>query len=262
MGDRIVDLVEDAALLPVLELDRRWAGYALCDLDPHYRANARYIGAVRDGRVEAVVLIYTVPAFTALQPCGDHDAVRRVMEGAGGLPATPYLLVRRADLPALETRYRVDRAWTMLRMVVTGDTLRPAPAVDATLYPLTPNDLPTILALYALWPDTVFTPYMLDYGVYYGAFRGGELLALAGTHAFSLRYSMGMIGNVFTHPAWRGRGLAAATTGAVAAALLRDGAREVGLNVREDNAPAIAAYSRLGFTVHEPFWEGYAALKA
>jgi len=33
------------------------------------------------------------------------------------------------------------------------------------------------------------------------------------------------------------------------------------LNVREDNAPAITAYSRLGFSVHEPFWEGAATLR-
>jgi len=39
---------------------------------------------------------------------------------------------------------------------------------------------------------------------------------------------------------------------------MEGGARDVVLNVREDNTAAIGAYTRLGFTVHEPFWEGYA----
>lgn len=259
---RIVDLTEDDAILPALEQDRRWAAYALCDLDPPYRGYARYIAAVRDGRAYAVVLIYTAPGFTALLPCGDHDGVRRIMAEAQNLPSTPFLLVRQPDLPAVEQRYGVDSAWTMLRLVVTARELRLSPRVQATLRPLSAADLPALRALYALWPETVFTPFMLEYGVYYGAFDGDALVAVAGTHAFAPARHIGAIGNVFTHPDHRGRGLAEATTGAVAAALVRDGAREVALNVREDNAPAIAAYSRLGFTLHEPYWEGYATLRA
>ena len=264
MIEHIVDLTEDDAILPALEQDRRWAAYALCDLDPPYRGYARYIAAVRDGRAYAVVLIYAAPGFTALLPCGDHDGVRRIMAQAEGLPVTPFLLVRQPDLPAVEQRYGVEIAWTMLRLVVTARELRPAPAAPATpiaLRPLLAADLPALRDLYALWPETVFTPFMLEYGVYYGAFDGDALVAVAGTHAFAPARHIGAIGNVFTHPAYRGRGLATAATGAVAAALVRDGAREVALNVREDNAPAIAAYRRLGFTLHEPYWEGYATLK-
>ena len=263
MNESVVDLTDDAAIVPVLEAQRHWAAYALCDLEPPHRPYARYIGAVRAGRVDAVALVYAPPGFTSLLPSGSAEGVRAILAGARDLPPKLLLIARRPDLPAVEARYHVDKKWTMLRMVVAARNLRPAPAVAPSVgvRPLSLTDLPTLQALYAMWPETVFTPFMFSCGVYYGAFVDGRLAAVAGTHALSARHGIAVIGNVFTHPAYRGRGLGTAVTGAVAHALMERGARDVVLNVREDNAPAIAAYSRLGFTVHEPFWEGNATLR-
>lgn len=260
MAEEIRDLTDDAAILSVLERDRRWAAYALCDLDPPYRAHSRFVGALRDGHPVAVVLLYTPPTFTAVLPCGDTSGIGAIMARVDKLPRSIFLLVRGADLPAVEMRYRVDSAWVMLRMTVAADDLPPPPPVDAEIVALTGADLPALEALYALHPDTVFEPSMLQRGIYYGAYRDGELVAVAGTHAISRRHRVAAIGNVFTHPTQRGRGLAQATTGAVARALARAGIREIALNVAEDNLPAVAAYSRLGFTVHQPYCEGHATL--
>jgi len=51
---------------------------------------------------------------------------------------------------------------------------------------------------------------------------------------------------VFTHPRYRGQGLAKATTAAVTRHLLAD-CDLVGLTVEEENEPAIAVYSGLGY---------------
>ena len=68
------------------------------------------------------------------------------------------------------------------------------------------------------------------------------------------------IGNVFTRPSARGRGLARATTTAVARELRASGIATIVLNVRRNNGPAIAVYRRLGFDVHGDFDEGLARL--
>ena len=149
----------------------------------------------------------------------------------------------------------------MLRYAATSTTLQVPPAPVAEVRPLSRANLPEMQDLYATWPDTVFNPLMLEQGIYFGAYEDGALVSVAGTHAYSLRYQAGMIGNVYTLPAHRGRGLAAATTWRVAAALLEAGVREVGLNVKDDNDPAIAVYTRIGFTLREPYWEGEMALR-
>jgi hypothetical protein len=63
---RIVDLTDDAVILPVLERDRRWAAYALCDLEAPYRAHARFFGALDGDHARAVVLVYALPTATSL----------------------------------------------------------------------------------------------------------------------------------------------------------------------------------------------------
>src|SRR5690606_9215602 len=101
-----------------------------------------------------------------------------------------------------------------------------------------------------------YDPAQVNRGVYYGV-RGddGRLLAAAGTHAVSLRARIGIVGNVFTAPKARGRGLGLRVTSAVVATLFDLGCREILLNVRADNEAALAIYRRLGFEVHCSFVE-------
>ena len=70
--------------------------------------------------------------------------------------------------------------------------------------------------------------------------------------AFEAR--LAVVGNVFTHDEFRGRGYAKAVTSAVTAELLRT-CDQVVLNVRSDNPPALQAYARLGYREHVRFEE-------
>ena len=58
--------------------------------------------------------------------------------------------------------------------------------------------------------------------------------------------SVGQIQGVWVHPDWRGRGLGAAGTATLAAAVLRSG-RTASLYVNDFNIAARAAYHRIGF---------------
>jgi predicted GNAT family acetyltransferase len=60
---------------------------------------------------------------------------------------------------------------------------------------------------------------------------------------------------VLTRLAYRGRGMARSCTSAVTEEALEQH-RDVVLNVREDNVPAISVYERLGYQTHGLFIEG------
>ena len=63
-------------------------------------------------------------------------------------------------------------------------------------------------ALYqASYPDTVFSAWMVQTGWYYGIRHGQAIVSVAGVHVYSSVYKVAALGNVTTHPDWRGRGL-------------------------------------------------------
>jgi RimJ/RimL family protein N-acetyltransferase len=252
----VCELDDDDQILELLSTQRPWSAYALCDLDPPHREFARYIGALRGGSLTAAVLVYSPPTFTSLQPFGDPADVSAIMSQAGHLPERPLLIAQTRSIAAVDSRYRLDRMWKMHRMAVTAAHFIPAPPVSAEVVRLTADELSAVQDFYSGWPDTVFAPSMLaSGGVYFGAVRGDQLVAVAGTHAVSTRHHMGVIGNVYTRPEHRGQGLATAVTGAVVEAMFDAGIHDVALSVLEDNEPARRAYSRLGFRLTEPFWE-------
>lgn len=257
----VVDLQDEAVILPVLGQDRHWAAFALCDLDEPYRRHARYVGLVNQGSCTALILIYAPPGLRVVNPFGQPDGVRAILEHAPGLPPSALLMARPVDEPAIAARFRFEERIRTLRMAVRPDELAPPPERPG-LVPLSMDDSTAIGELYGLWPGMVFQPEMLVGSIMRGIYDGGRLVAVARTHAFSARHGIGVIGGVFTHPAHRSRGLGTAVTGAVAQALRTAGARDILLNVHADNAPAIAAYRRLGFTVHLEFHEGLAALRS
>lgn len=95
-------------------------------------------------------------------------------------------------------------------------------------------------------PGNWFDPGLLGTGFYTGVRRGGRLLAVAGIHVWSPRYRVAAIGNVATHPDARGQGLGKAAVSALCHRLLA-AVDHIALNVKADNASAVALYRSLGF---------------
>jgi GNAT superfamily N-acetyltransferase len=99
-----------------------------------------------------------------------------------------------------------------------------------------------------------YRPSHLEDGVYYGIEVDGRIRSIAGTHVMSRAEGVAVVGNVFTHPHWRGNGLATAVTSAVTQEVLSY-CDLVVLTVEEQNAPALSIYLKLGYetecTLHE-----------
>jgi ribosomal protein S18 acetylase RimI-like enzyme len=250
-GRLVVRPTSDRALLRAfLEQDRLFAAYALCDLDEQEFRHTRWGVAFEDERPVAAVLEHAgtlpQPVFAMGVPAGVTAVLREVIR-----PRLAFIAVQPELLPAVERVYRVDPGVPMVRMWVDRASFRPHPGLTARLLASETGDLNRLYGMgFASW----LPPSAVSEGVYHGVRVRGVLVAAAGTHVISREARLGVVGNVLTHRDYRGRGLAKTTTSAVTQELLRT-CDQVVLNVRADNAPAIAAYVALGYREHVRFEE-------
>jgi ribosomal protein S18 acetylase RimI-like enzyme len=241
---------DTAVIRAYLERDRRYAAYAICDLEEREFARTRWGMAWENDSPIALVLEYNGPTPQPLFAMGREDGIAVILRDLIR-PRVAYVAVAPTVLPAIETAYRVDPGPSMVRMWVDRAHFQPYPATVQRLLPVEIGDLNRLYQLgFASWlPSTAIAD-----GVYYGLRVNGQLVAAAGTHIVSAAARLAVVGNVLTHIDYRGRGFATAVTGAVTADLLRT-CDEVVLNVRADNPPALNAYRRLGYREHARFEE-------
>ncbi len=176
---------------------------------------------------------------------GEAEGVAEVLASVVK-PRDAYFQARREHQPALAELYELDAPLLMLRMVATAATFEPfaGPAER-----LGAGDIEDLNRLYQLGFRTGFPPSVVEDGVYYGVRVRGRLVSAAGTHAINSREGIAVVGNVMTHADYRGHDLAKIVTSAVTTELLAR-VTDVALNVHADNAPAVAAYTRLGYRTH------------
>jgi RimJ/RimL family protein N-acetyltransferase len=234
-------------LAALLRRDPGLHAYELGDLDDFFWP---YTSWFRHG--DAVALLYhglAVPTLIALATPREAAALL-----TGLLPMLPrrfYAHLSPGSATALSEGFDTEPYGRHLKMALT-DTARLAAAEPSATEPagevLDDADLPDLLRLYAeAYPGNWFDRRMLETGHYVGVRQDGRVLAVAGVHVWSPVYRVAALGNVTTHPEVRGRGLATAAVAALCRRLLET-VDVVTLNVKADNAPAIAVYERLGFT--------------
>jgi ribosomal protein S18 acetylase RimI-like enzyme len=234
--------------------DRPWSAYALGYLDPLADVPTQVLGAERDGRIQALVVQAQLPQLLSLYAAGDPEAIASVIQELPVPPASGVFSIRAEVLDAFERHLRVSTAYRMRRMLIGRGELKSQTRPEMVRLGL--RDLEPVKRLYGLWTDSHQLPGQLSNGVYYGVYERGQLIAVAGTHCVSPAFGVAAIGNVLTHSNHRNRGLASATTTAVAEELFRLGCDEIVLNVRHGNEIAYRTYARLGFRDHCTFVEG------
>jgi ribosomal protein S18 acetylase RimI-like enzyme len=230
----------------VLRTDRRYAAYALGDLDGPNRARCTWGIAYDDlGRPTAIAMhqegLVPQPLFLMGEPEGCHEVLNSVIR-----PRDAYFLGTEALDGAISDLYQLDPPLALLRMVVDQATFQPVAGPAERLGPANIDDLNR---LYQLGFRGGFPPSVLEDGVYFGVRVRGRLVSAAGTHVINRHEGVAVVGNVMTHMDFRGHDFAKMVTSAVTAELLGH-VEDVALNVHADNLPAIAAYERLGYREH------------
>jgi len=120
-------LTDKEEILAFLERDRLYAAYAIGDLEAGLFELSDWAGAVRNGRLETLALLYR----------GLDPPVLFLMGAPDGLPAILRLILRprrvylnclQEHLPALRAFYRADPPQVMWRMA-QGSAVRPETAM-------------------------------------------------------------------------------------------------------------------------------------
>ncbi|MBA4179692.1 MAG: hypothetical protein C0506_03805 [Anaerolinea sp.] len=242
--DFLVQPLRDVSAIRALLLPRvEYTAYAMGQLEPSLFPRTRWFWA-RGSSGTGLVLHSRGGLGDATFVMGDPDAVAAILSIHPGTAQT-YATCQPQHIEALRRVYRLASQQPMIRMSVTA--ARFTPVSNPRAIPLSGVDIRRINALYSSeGGPSYYVPEHIDSGVYRGVVAEGRLVAVAGTHVVSRQEGVAVVGNVFTHPGYRGRGYATAATSAVTEALLNY-CNHIVLTVDPDNSPAVAAYARLGY---------------
>ena len=233
---------ESDELRRVLSPQREYAAYALGQLQPHLFARSQW-WLSRGAGGQALLLHSRGGLGNALFALGTVDALEAALRLHPG-PRHTFLTCELRHLETVLRHYQLPDHQSVLRMLVDRATFRD---VDGPVSRLSGAHVREMNCLYRIDGTPAFyTAQNIDDAVYYAAYEDGRMVAVAGTHVVSAAEGIAVAGNVFVHPAYRGRGLATRVTGAVTRHLL-SACREVVLSVAPRNVTAVRAYQRLGY---------------
>jgi len=275
----IRELTDENEILPLLQSDWRYSAYAIADLDPWFFGQCRWWLAVELSAVESgadddgqpggehspsrpwgLILLFSGLETAVVFGLGDPGGVAAILDQTA-LPECIHFTAGPEHWPAVKERYCLRFETPMVRMVLDAGAFRPDRRHGARRLGM--PDLGAVRALYAqgkAGDADGFSPFQIERGVFHGRVEDGQLVSVAGTHLVSARHGLAAVGNVFTHPAYRGRGHAVACTSAVTADLLERGLKVV-LNVAVGNTAAVSLYRRLGYETYCRFFEGVGTSK-
>jgi GNAT superfamily N-acetyltransferase len=227
----------------LLEPDRAYSAYALAQLDPRLvDLNDWILSRGPDGR-RALLVHSRTGLGNALFATGDPaslDAALSLHPGA----RFAFGSLRLEHKPIVEKYYMMTRPQMMTRMSVDYHTFNRVPG---TAVRLTGADVSLVNRLYSVeGGPTAYRETHMEEGVYYGVFVGGRLVSVAGTHVVSRAERIAVVGNVFTHPRFRGHGFSIDATSSVTSHLL-EFCDLVVLTVEVANEPAVHIYHKLGY---------------
>ncbi len=226
----------------LLTPDRAYAAYALGQLQPGLFEKTEWHVA-RGAAGEALLLHSRGGLGNALFTLGAGEPLEAVLQIYPG-PRHTFLTCQTSQQETALRHFVLPAASAMARLHVDRERFQPT---EGEVRRLTGREAHRINSLYRADGTAAFyTAANIDRAVYYGAYDDGRMVAVAGTHVVSALDDIGVVGNVFTHPLFRGRGFGRTVTSAVTREVL-ESCREAVLSVDPANVAAVRAYERLGF---------------
>jgi len=224
--------------------------YSIGDLDDFFWQDTEWHALKEGDEIQALALIYTRKSLPTLQALSEQpDPMRKLLRSISDiLPDRFHAHLSPEVGEGLKERYKIESCGKHYRMMLNSKHL-PANIDYSQIIQLTDDDLSQMLQLYEdAYPGNWFDPRMLQTKQYFGIRIGNKLVSVAGIHVYSERYKVAALGNIATHPDFRGQGFAQSVSAQLCRSLYEN-VDYIGLNVKADNAPAVALYETLGFEI-------------
>jgi len=230
--------------------------YSIGDLDDFFWHNT-VLYAGKDGDdIPALAMLYTVPPVPTLHAmCEQQDPMVKLLRSVLHLlPGRFHAHLSPGLAEVLDEHGNIESSTEHYKMALSNKSR--LSGVDCSqAVRLTAKDLDEMLRLYEeAYPDNWFDPRMLETGQYFGIRKENRLVSVAGVHVYSQQYKVASLGNVVTHPNYRGKGLATSATARLCQSLTKT-VDHIGLNVKADNQAAMSLYEKSGFEKVSRYYE-------
>ena len=225
--------------------------YHLGDLDDFFFPYCQWASIYHPTRaiIQEAVLIYSGGATTTVLMFGLSDQFSTLMSDLVDLlPPKFHGHFQESTRELLLTRYDQRDLGKYLKMKLEDlDKLKSYEKNRHQIRRLSESDLEQLKELFAsAHSDNYFIDRMLQTGKYFGIEADSKIVSVAGVHVCSDEYKIAALGNIATHPDFRGQGMGKAVTAHLTNELAAAG-MTVCLNVSADNRSVLSVYEQLGF---------------
>ena len=243
-----------------LETDPFLNIYSIGDLDDFFWSRTTWYAWVEEDAIQALFLLFrgdnSAPTLVALEERNREAAIMLLEQLWRVLPESFHGHLSTHLLPGLGRWYAAESNTLHLKMKLEKERFSPVTrSQKQRIIPLQQGDLGRLLMLYEeAYPGNWFDARMLETNQYLGVEVADRIVAVAGIHVYSPQYKVAALGNITTHPDFRGKGLSTLLTSSLCEQLLET-VDWIGLNVAASNSAAIRCYSKIGFSEHCKFEE-------
>ena len=229
--------------------------YAIGDLDDFYWPYTTWYAIYERNEIKSIALLYSGVSPSTFLLFHDKDSYYSTQLLKSVKPLLPEKLnvhLSPGLIDAFGNKNIIENYGQNYRMVLMRT---PEQISHENIRKMTVRDIDKINSLYKIaYPFNWFDSRMVETRKYFGYFDKGMLVGIAGIHVYSMQYRIAALGNIATHPDFRGRKIAYKLTSYLCNNLKKT-VDLIGLNVKSDNIPAIKCYNKIGFEIRSSYDE-------
>jgi len=239
-------------ILDFLLKDKYWSVEAFVGLRAENFILGNWYGVFdKNDKIKSIYLIFKCLSPMPVFSLGDISGLNLIADKLN-IEGDIYIQAKFNHIEYLTSQYTFNHNNNTLLMKKCGLNKSFSDKIEK----LAVSNYPEMKKLYATAEDQIyFDRDHIKKGIYYGIRRDGILVSMAGTHVLDRQNKIVMLGDIVTHPAYRGRGFAMICCAAVCNDLNKWG-YDICVKVREYNYVAINMYKSLGFVKYNHFYEG------